>query len=170
MPPASLDRLAPLLVLFALAACGGAQTSSSPSETGALRTLPEARALSVVREALREAGAGSAGPFSVEVGATPLEVDVALAEIPAFGIEWVSAQDRLERSDLPEPLEDGQLRILPGTGEDAATQILLLDEKTYRYTPDREAVQAGAPGMAEAELRLRRDVTDFVTYARGIGT
>jgi len=31
-------------------------------------------------------------------------------------------------------------------------------------------VQAGAPGMAEAELRLRRDVTDFVTYARGIGS
>ena len=94
----------------------------------------------------------------------------ALIDVPRFGIEWVSSNDRLVRDDLPQPLQDGQLRILPGTGEDAATQILLLDEQTYRFSPDREAVQGGALGMAEAELRLRRDVTDFVTYARGIGS
>lgn len=169
MPPTPLIRLLSLATLLVAAACGGTHTASSGAAF-ALRTLPEARALTVVREALREAGTAAGPPFSVEVGPAPFEVDVALADTAAFGIEWVSASDRLERDDLPAPLEDGQLRILPGTGDDAGTQILLLDERTYRYDPSREAVQAGAPGMAEAELRLRRDVTDFVTYARGIGS
>lgn len=157
-----------LLFPIALLACGGPQEGPAGA-TAELRTLPEGRALGVVREALREAGADSGGPFAVEVGAEPLEVDVALADVPRFGIEWVSASDRLGREDLPEPLDDGQLRILPGTGGDASVQILLLDEQTYRFHPNSEAVQAGALGISEAELRLRRDVTDFVTYARGIG-
>ncbi len=165
LPPLRLVALVPI----ALFACGGSQHGGTAA-TSELRTLPEARALGIVREALREAGASGGGTFSVEVGAEPLEVDVALIDVPRFGIEWVSANDRLGRDDLPPPLEDGQLRILPGTGSDASTQILLLDEQTYRFSPDREAVQAGALGMAEAELRLRRDVTDFVTYARGIGS
>lgn len=161
-------RLACLLPIVLLA-CGGSQTEST-GQGSELRTLPEARALGIVREALREAGANGGGAFAVEVGAEPFEVDVALVDVPRFGIEWVSSNDRVVRDDLPQPLQDGQLRILPGTGEDAATQILLLDEQTYRFSPDREAVQRGALGMAEAELRLRRDVTDFVTYARGIGS
>lgn len=156
-------------VSIALLACGGPQGGSA-GEPGELRTLPEARAIAIVRDALREAGAGAGGAFTIAVGSEPLEVDVALMDIPRFGIEWVSANDRATRDDLPLPLDDGQLRILPGTGDDAATQILLLDERTYRFSPDREAVQSGAHGMAEVELRLRRDVTDFVTYARGIGS
>lgn len=62
-------------------ACGGAQ--SGPAESGSeLRTLPESRALGIVREALVEAGASGGGTFSVEVGAQPLEVDVALTDVP----------------------------------------------------------------------------------------
>lgn len=161
-------RLALSFFGLSLLACGGAPAGVA-SAPGELRTLPEARALAIVREALQEAGSPGGGAFPVEVGAEPIEVDVALSDVDGFGIEWVSASDRMGRADLPEPLDDGQLRILPGTGEDAAKQILLLDERTYRFHPEREAVQGGATGMAEAELRLRRDVTDFVTYARGIG-
>ena len=166
MPPPPLLR--PLLSTFLLfAGCGGPPAAATGGGA-TLRTLPEGRALLVVREALRDAGATAGPAYSVAVVEGPLEVDVGLAATP-FGIEWVSAADRTERDDLPEPLTDGQLRILPGSGADAAQQILILDERTYRFHPDREAVQGGAPGITEAELRLRRDVTDFVTYAQGIG-
>ena len=161
-------RLACLVPILSFA-CGAPQRGPSPG-MDEFRTLPEARALGIVREALEDAGARGGDAFAIEVGGEPFEVDVALMDIPRFGIAWVAADDRRMRDDLPLPLEDGQLRILSGSGEDAATQVLLLDEQTYRFSPAREAVQAGASGMAEAELRLRRDVTDFVTYARGVGS
>ena len=164
MPP-TLPRPLPFIAL--LLACGGPPAASARTE--ALRILPEDHALSIVREALRDAGATASPTYAVDVGEEALEVDVALDASP-FGIEWVSAYDRSRRSDLPEPLQDGQLRILPGIGADADKQILILDERSYRFHPDREAVEGGAIGMAEAELRLRRDVSDFVTYARGIGS
>ncbi len=129
-----------------------------------LRSLTEAQALQIVAQVVREAGRAPNAAFDVSIGeASPMEVDVRLDDT-RFAIEWVSAQDRERLGDaLPAPVP-GQLRILPGAGDDAQIEILLLDEATYRYDPDRERNHAGSRGLSEVEGRLRGDVRDFLAY------
>lgn len=154
------------LAALAATACGGAQT---PTHRGdALRRLTEGEALTLVAEAMREAGLEVGPPFSVDIGAPqPLEVDVRVGQT-RFGIEWVSSQDRLDYGDaIPTPPADGSLLILPGRGEDEAVEILVLDAERYRYDPDPDRVYGGAVSSGEAEARVRRDVRDFLEYCRG---
>ena len=149
------------LALWAVA-CASAPPVRPSEET--LRVLPEAQALDLVRTVLREGGRSVGPAFSLSLGRERLEVDVALMGT-AYGVEWISSQDRANQV-LPEPASDGQLRILPGTQDEQTMQILLLDERTYRYDPDRERVERGATSLADAESRLRRDVVDFLAYAQ----
>jgi hypothetical protein len=94
-------------------------------------------------------------------------VDIGLSGRP-FGIEWVSPQDRMNHGDLlPPPDENGSLRLIPGIGDDAQAQILVLDHRTYMFTRDRAAILRGHPAAAEVESRLRRDLRDYIVYIRG---
>jgi len=152
------------LSLLLLAACGASQRPG-PAPEDELRAIPESRAIEVVRETVRdETELSTAAGWEIDAGGARLPVDVRLGD-GRYGVEWVSAQDRLDHGAiLPEPAPDGQLRILPGAGDDAAAQILILDARSYRFDPDRERVEHGSRGLAEAEGRLRRDVHDFLVY------
>ena len=157
------------LLLLALPACGPRATPG-PSEPPELLAVSEARALEIIGEVLAEASVARGPSFSIAIGPrAELEVDVRLAS-SRFGIEWISPQDRADLgAAVPEPASGGQLRIVPGHGEDASAQVLALEHTSYRYANDREAVQSGVPGALEAEGRLRRDVRDFLEYVRGQG-
>ena len=159
------------LVLLALlaGACGGVERPRGPTEAD-LRSIHEAEAVDILTELLSESGVAASIHWEVNVGAPePFQVDLRLAQT-SYGIEYVSPQDRHDHGErIPRPDPSGQLRIMPGAGDDAQAQILVLDHSTYRYDPDRERVQRGSTGPAEAEERLRRDLRDFLEYVRGQG-
>lgn len=162
---------ASLLGLGALAGCGGSQTAPTAEAAEAeLRIISEADAVGIIAETVQQSGIPPESGWNVDVAVEePLHVDVRL-QGTLYGVEWVSAQDRLDYGTaIPEPDPSGQLRILPGHGDDARAQILILDFRTYRYDPDDERVRAGATSAREAESRLRRDVRDFLEYVRGQG-
>jgi len=150
-------------------ACGG--PSGPRTATAAdLRDVTEARAGDIMNEMLLELGIAHSAAWNIDDGhGEPFEVDFRIAET-AYGIEWVSPQDRLDYGDrIPAPHDGGQLQTLAGHGADEGVQILVLDHTSYRYDPDRERVQHGATGIREVESRLRRDVRDFIEYMRGEG-
>jgi hypothetical protein len=149
--------------------CGPAPLPEPPTEPE-LREISQARALDEIRGVLEQAGVDYQRGWSIDIdGAQPLEVDFRLSG-SKLGIEWVSPQDRADYGDaLPTPDPDGQLRVLPGADADANAQVLILDHRTYEYSPDPEDVQRGALGIRAAESRLRRDVRDFLEYCRGQG-
>ena len=126
--------------------------------------------MSTILDLLIEEGIATTRSWQVDRGReAPLDVDLRL-QGGDFGILWVSPQDRSDHGEaLPEPLENGRLLILPGADAHAAARILLLDHESYRYTSEREHVQGGAPSAGDAEARLRQDIRDFLTLARGQG-
>ena len=164
-----LSSRALVVVTLVLAACGPAATPrpASPSE---LRSISEARAIELIGLALSEAGIQPTAGWTIDVGTDHrLEVDVRLAS-QRFGIEWVTGLDREAYGDaIPQPDPTGQLRLLPGANDDAQVQVLVLDERAYRFDPDLERVEHGATGARDVESRIGRDVRDFVEYVRGQG-
>jgi hypothetical protein len=147
-------------------ACGGAP--ARPRTNGETLDLGEARALEVIAQTLDRLGVRHAPRWRVNVGGTEaLEVDVRLEGLD-YGIEYVTAQDRADHGTvLPSPPRTPELQLLAGSGEDARVQVLLLDERWYRFARDPELVQAGARSAADAEGRLARDVADFIEHVRG---
>lgn len=151
--------------------CGPTSTrNAGPSTPAELRTLDEDRALVLIAEVLADEGVARGPLWTVPLAqGLELSVDVRLAQ-SSFGIEWVSPQDRADLGDaVPRPATDGQLRIAPGDGDASDAQILILDHSTYEFANEREHVQRGVPGAREAEVRLHRDVRDFLQYVRGQG-
>ncbi len=167
----SLSRSVPIalsLLLLGYAACGGA--SRDTHEAANLRTLTENRAIEIITEVLQEADIPLGSTWMVSITHdTELDVDIRLSN-SNFGIEWISPQDREDLGTaVPGPASGGQLRIVPGIGDDEAAQIFVLEHSSFEYANEREAVQAGVPGAGDAEGRLRRDVRDFLDYVERQG-
>ena len=160
-----MSHLTHIALFVSLASC--AHTSSATSEAGS-RPLSEARALEIIASQVSEQGITVSRAWSIAVSREQaMSVDLRLAD-GRFGVEWVSPQDRMNLQEwLPTPDEEGSLRLMPGSGDDAQVQVLVLDHSTYEFTRDREAILRGHPAAAEVESRLRRDVRDFLTYMRG---
>lgn len=156
-------------VALVLAACGPS-ASARPASPSDLRSISEARAIELIGQALSEAGIQPSAGWTIDIGAErPLEVDARLGT-QRFGIEWVTPLDRDAYGDtIPQPDPSGQLRILPGVHDDAQAQVLVLDERAYRFDPDLDRVEQGATGARDVESRIGRDVRDFVEYVRGQG-
>lgn len=148
-----------------LSSCGPATPRPRRATEADKRHLNEGRAHKLVIETLEQNGVAYEPRWSADIGADePLEVDLRL-EGTHYGIEWVSPQDRQDYGEaIPRPDPDGLLRILPGAGEDAQVQILVLDYEAYRYDPDPDRVRAGATSVRDVEGRLQRDVRDFLVH------
>lgn len=159
-----------LIACLGPVACAGSQPPAEEPTEGELRIISEADAVGIIGETVRGRGATPETGWEVDIAVEdPILVDIRIGGT-LYGIEWVSAQDRRAYGDaLPDPDPNGQLRILPGAGDDAQAQVLVLDFRSYRYDPDADRVRHGAPGSREAESRLRRDVRDFLEYVRGQG-
>ena len=162
------------LLLSLIAGCGASSARESTSSHDVeLRTLSENRALTMIDEVLQDSGVPFASGWSIALHGddgrgVELAVDRRLAA-SAFGIEWLSAQDRIDHPELPGPTDSGQLRIAPGAGDDASAQVLLLEHTSYEFANERVHVQRGTPGAGDTEGRLRRDVRDYLHYVRGEG-
>jgi hypothetical protein len=167
------------LVTVLLAACAsGPQPAPPPPEalqTSKLRSLDEGEALALIEELLREAKLQPVAGWHVAIAKRgELEVDLRLGD-SGFGIEWVSAQDRNRYGSLlPAPGPGGQLRLLSGTKDDKPQAlILVLDHESYRFperssghTAELHRPRGDDAQVRDVEQRLRRDLSDFLEYAR----
>jgi hypothetical protein len=132
------------------------------------RVLREAQGLLAVREALLSEGALAEGQAELTLAGQPFHADICFGD-PAFAIEWVSADDRAQGVQLPQARAESPLQIVSAERAAQAIQVLILDERAYGYEGNSLLVQRGAPGIDEAEQRVRRDVSDFVDYVRDQG-
>jgi hypothetical protein len=149
--------------LLLAAGCSGTQrTGDHP-----LEPLPESRALEVINEGFQHVGVTPELHRRIHIqGGLEMEIDVATAGHP-HGVEFVSGQDLVDIGQaLPHRQHEGSLLTLVGTGPDANTDVLILDEREFMF--EREADQAGPgrPTLLEVEDRLRRAVIDYLTYLR----
>jgi hypothetical protein len=172
-------KIAHLLLPVLLLACASVPQPPAPAPEALaptkFRSLDEGEAIALLERMLREAKLRPIPGWQVALPKrTDFEVDLRLGDT-GFGIEWVSAQDRTRYGSLlPAPGPGGQLRLLSGAeGERKPALILVLDHESYRFVerdPAKTAVlQARPPDdaqMRDVEHRLRRDLTDFLEYAR----
>jgi hypothetical protein len=132
------------------------------------RTLSETQGLLAAREALLGAGALAEGGVDLTLAGQPLRADIRFGD-PPVAIEWVSADDRAHRADLPQATPESPLQIVSASAGERTIQVLVLDERAYGYEGNALLVQRGAAGIDDAERRVRRDVADFLDYVRDQG-
>jgi hypothetical protein len=164
-------RTLPLSMIALLAAaCGSFSERARPAHAEApqLHSLNENEAIALIDELLREAHWQPVPDWTVAVPPrAELEVDVRLGD-SGFGIEWVSEEDRGRYGELlPYPDPAGQLRLLSGAEADPNERVLILvlDHETYRFVP-HPSFGDDALDHQDVEQQLRRDLTDFIEYAR----
>jgi hypothetical protein len=151
-------------------ACGGAQDGGLPPEP--LRKLDEARAFEIILGAFQEMDlrAEQGRPLSTQAAGN-FDVDLAVPGKPV-ALEYLDDRDREAlRAALPSRRGD-TLRIMAASDAASGTevQVLIIEDRDYEYDPNPEQSGGGrAPTVLEIEGRLRRDVIDFLQYAKTEG-
>jgi len=119
-------RAPAIAALLGLAAAGCSDPPPPRYATEAdLRFLGEGRATEIIAEVLGEANVQATSGWTIDIGPEHrFDVDVRAGQTK-FGLEWVTAQDRVDWGDaIPQPNETGQLQTLAGQGNDADAEIL----------------------------------------------
>ncbi|MET0594977.1 MAG: hypothetical protein ABW133_19920 [Polyangiaceae bacterium] len=145
----------------------GCNSPDAKAPSHPTRPLDEKRALSIIAQAYRDAGAAPAAgrPLRLTTGKS-LRVDVG-TEGRRFGIAYLTGADQSlldPQSDLPPHTPGGDLPVVQGVGVDSDSVILVLFADDYQYD-DFLGTDRESPGIA-AEKKLARDVRDFLAQAR----
>jgi hypothetical protein len=161
-----------LAAALALQACAATSASTAQRVEAArpeLRSLDEGQALALIDNLLLEARIEPVAGIRIDLPQRrDFRVDLGLGE-SGVGIEWVSASDRARYGNLlPPPAPEGQLRVLAGGRRDGRPAlVLVLDHESYQFaTSDRPQASGGELDERDAEHRIRRDLFDFIEYAK----
>jgi hypothetical protein len=143
--------------------CGSPQARAP----GPARPLDERRAISVILQAFQDERdpAVRGRPVMLPLG-IPLEVDVA-APSQKYGVAYVTRaeQQKLGAALQPRDQRAGDaLRLVIGVGDAGQAHVLLLYDTDYLY--DDQGGDGTRETTITAELKLRRDVRDFLVLAR----
>jgi hypothetical protein len=168
MPREPLLRLVPasalwsLLATVFLGACGG----PPPRVANPARPLDERRALEIIAEVFREEHEQPQPGSDVSLSAQHrLHVDV-LAGGKHFGVAYVTGSERttLGRA-LParDPNMGDALQLVSGIDADGDARVCVLYDADYLY--DDQVGDAHEKSTTTAELKLKRDVRDFLVIA-----
>jgi len=145
-----------------LLACSG----PPPRAANPTRPLDERRAVEVIVEAFHEENDSPVPGNEVSLSPTKrLHVDVA-AQDRKYGVAYVTAQERIELgSALPprDPAMGDALQLVSGLGADGDARVLVLEDNEYLY--DDNVGEAHEASALTAELKLKRDVHDFLVRA-----
>lgn len=162
--PGSFRRQLPLWLIsvgFAWACAAPEPRPRNPS-----RPLDERRAVEIIIQAFYDERDRPVPGQPVTLAPNKrLKVDVA-AEGRRFGVAYVTAQERAELGDaLPprDPSMGDALQLVTGLGAEGDARVLLLYDSDYLYD-DHVGAERRASTVA-AELKLRRDVRDFLVRA-----
>ena len=151
-----------LLLSTGMLSCG----SPPPRAPNPTRPLDERRAVEIILQAFRdERDAPVRGhPVPLAPGKT-LEVDVA-SQGKKYGVAYVTSNERTELgAALParDPSMGDALQLVSGAGDQGDARILVLHDADYVY--DDQVGEEHEETTVTAELKLRRDVRDFLVRA-----
>lgn len=142
----------------------GSPVARTPSPA---RPLDERRAIAVILQAFQDERdpAVRGRPVMLPLGIS-LEVDVA-APSQKYGVAYVTSAEQHKVGAALRPREQragDPLRLVIGTGEAGPSHVLLLYDTDYLY--DDQTGDGNRETTVTAELKLRRDVRDFLVLAR----
>ncbi len=164
MPPTNTRRVAiRLLGATALLLACSEPTPRVPNPT---RPLDERRATEIISQAFHDEGDEPVHgrPMSLAPGEA-LDIDV-LARGKKYGVAYVTASERSALGGaLPprDPAMGDALQLVSGLGNDADARVLVLNDGEYLY--DDQIGEEHGDASVTAELKLRRDVRDFLVRA-----
>lgn len=151
-----------LALACALAACGG----PPPRAPNPTRPLDERRAIELIIQAFREEKDRPVPGSAVALTESKqIHVDVVAAE-HKYGVAYVTSAERLELGTaLPDkdPAMGDALQLVSGLGDDGDARVLVLRDTDYLYD-DHVGDDHEQPSLT-AELKLKRDVHDFIVRA-----
>jgi len=137
-----------------------------PRTVNPTRPLDERRAVEVIIEAFHDENDIPVPGTEVSLSQTQrLRVDVT-AQDHKYGVSYVTAQERSELgSALPprDPTMGDALQLVSGLGTDGDARVLVLEDSEYLY--DDNVGEAHEASALTAELKLKRDVHDFLVRA-----
>jgi hypothetical protein len=139
----------------------------APRTANPTRSLDERRAIEIIVEAFRDERANPVPGKAVALSTqNELHVDVG-ADGKKYGVAYVTGHERGELgAALPprDPAMGDALQLVSGVGVDGDARVLLLHDTDYLY--DDHVGEAHEKSTVAAELKLRRDVRDFLVRAR----
>lgn len=143
-------------------ACGG----PPPRTVNPTRPLDERRAIELIIEAFRdEHDSPMQGPDVTLSETKKLHVDVN-GQDRKYGVAYVTVSERLQLgAALPprDPSMGDALQLVSGLGQDGDARVLVLEDTDYVY--DDHVGEAHEASSLTAELKLKRDVHDFLVRA-----
>jgi hypothetical protein len=165
LDPARKSRRA-LLCLLGGASLLAACSAPPPRAPNPTRPLEERRAVEIILQAFRDERDQpvQGHPIALAPGKS-LQVDVS-ALGRKYGVAYVTAGERDALSGaLParNPNMGDALQLVSGLGGDADARVLVLYDADYAY--DDQVGEEHEETTVTAELKLRRDVRDFLVRA-----
>lgn len=154
-----------LFLSFAAALVAAGCSPPPPRAPLPTQPLDEARAISLIAQALRDAGAAPAAGRDVQlVTGRRVHMEVTAAG-HAWGVAFITAAEQAElvpNKDYVQPVGN-DIPVVQGFGPDAdvAACLLFARDYTWEVATDEERSQHNIA----AERRLQRDVRDFVVQA-----
>lgn len=137
-----------------------------PRTVNPTRPLDERRAVEVIIEAFHDENDNPVPGTEVALSQTKrLRVDVT-AQDRKYGVAYVTAQERGDLgAALPprDPTMGDALQLVSGLGTDGDARVLVLEDTEYLY--DDNVGEAHEASALTAELKLKRDVHDFLVRA-----
>jgi len=156
----------PALALAATLVSLACSSGPPPRIVSPSRPLDERRAIELIGEVFREehdrAVPGGDLPLS---DAQSLHVDVN-GQDRKYGVAYVTATERIALGPtLPprDPAMGDALQLVSGLGADGDARVLVLQDSDYMY--DEHAGDGQEASSVATELRLKRDVHDFLVRA-----
>jgi hypothetical protein len=150
------------LAVVALGACGAPE----PRTANPTRPLDERRAIEIILAAFAdERDQPVPGRIVRLAQGQDLEVDVG-AQGKKYGVAYVTTNERAKLgSVLPprDPSRGDALQLVSGLGDDFDARVLVLQDTNYLY--DDHVGEEHRETTVTAELKLRRDVRDFLVKA-----
>jgi hypothetical protein len=165
-----LHRKKPILFAWAGPAFGlllvlgcGAPPPRAPNPT---RPLEERRAVKIILQAFQDERdiPVHGKPITLQPGRM-LEVDIT-AQGRKYGVAYVTAAEQAKLGTaLPprDPARGDALQLISGVGVDSDAHVLVLHDSDYLY--DDQVGEEHRETTVTAELKLRRDVRDFLVLA-----
>jgi hypothetical protein len=150
------------LLLAAAVACG----SPPPRAPNPTRALDERRAIEIILQAFHDERDPPVHGHPVNLAPSrALEVDV-LSQGRKYGVAYVTSNERVALGPALPPREPGMgdaLQLVSGIGDEGDARILVLHDTDYVY--DDQVGEDHEETTVTAELKLRRDVRDFLVRA-----
>jgi hypothetical protein len=147
---------------LALTACSG----PPPRAPNPTRPLDERRAIELIIQAFREEKDHPVPGTTIALTESKqIHIDVGSKD-RKYGVAYVTAGERLELGTaLPDkdPAMGDALQLVSGLGEDGDARILVLRDSDYLY--DDHVGDDHEQQSVTAELKLKRDVHDFIVRA-----